>query len=162
MNWNWLYSPWIGVIGTIASIIGLIITFYQIRQGNMKKKTKTNFKDLFSANGKTSQLKLLCVTLAVSLFATCGSILLSHQEAANTPYKETLDLSSYARDRIEANLSLNIFGRANCTRNATMECCARNKPGEPECRELSDEEKVKELYYQRDRAPANPRWRFSR
>jgi hypothetical protein len=165
MNWNWLYSPWIGVIGTIASIIGLIITFYQIRQGNMNKKTKMNIKAQFSANGKTRQLKFLCATLTVSLFATGGSILFSHQEAANSPYKETLDLSSYANDRINKNLLLipiyPMMIKANCTRNATMECCeSRNMPGEPKCKELSDEEKEKELYHQNDHALTG--WRFSR
>jgi hypothetical protein len=68
----------LGVIASIASIIGLIVTFYQIRQSNKEKKGYTI--TLFSGNGKTKQLKFLYAALAVSLFATYGSTFLQHEE----------------------------------------------------------------------------------
>jgi hypothetical protein len=76
MSWDWI-TP-LSIIASIASIIGLFITFYQIRQDNKKKGKYTI--SLSSANGKTWQLKFFYAALAVSIFATIGSYLLQNPD----------------------------------------------------------------------------------
>jgi hypothetical protein len=68
----------LGIIASIASIIGLMISFYQIRQANKQKLQKTSLS-LSTANGKTFQLKFFYAALVVSLFASCGSLLYENQ-----------------------------------------------------------------------------------
>ena len=55
----------LGIIASIASIIGVIITFYQIRHD---KKGKKYTIALSSANGKTMQLKFLYVFRSILSF----------------------------------------------------------------------------------------------
>jgi len=99
---DWITT--LSIIASVASITGLILTFYQIRQGNKQK----SILSLSSANGKTLQLKLLYTAVAVSLIALGGNILSnSYFQSVDSEENQALYMVyAYNNSSIAINASL--------------------------------------------------------